>query len=91
MHYRDGRIYGWVAQRGVPHEAYPGKNLMIESLGAIDTTAFLRARFQLDDGSTVKVGAFTMNAPHNRDGAECETASCHSTTPGRSPASSRSA
>ncbi|MFI7451389.1 hypothetical protein ACIBQX_28100 [Nonomuraea sp. NPDC049714] len=45
-------------------------------MGPIDTTAFLRTRFQLDDGSTVKVGAFTMNAGHHRDGAECETAAC---------------
>nr|WP_202917973.1 phage minor head protein [Streptomyces taklimakanensis] len=76
VHYADGRIYGWVAQAGVPHEAYPGKNLTIESLGEIDTTAFLRTRFRLDDGTTVKVGAFTMNAGHHRDGAECETAAC---------------
>src|SRR5690606_40135653 len=32
--------------------------------------------FTLDDGSIVKAGAFTMNAPHHRDGAECETAAC---------------
>lgn len=76
VHYRDGRIYGWVAQAGVPHEAFPGKNLTIESLGEIDTTAFLRTRFPLDDGTSVKVGAMTMNVGHHRDGAECETAAC---------------
>ncbi|MFI9591197.1 phage minor head protein [Nonomuraea sp. NPDC052265] len=76
VHYADGRIYGWVAQAGVPHEGFPGRKLTVESLGDIDLTMFLRARFQLDDGSTVKVGAFTMNAGHHRDGAECETASC---------------
>lgn len=76
VHYADGRIYGWVAQAGVPHEGFPGRKLTVESLGDIDLTTFLRARFQLDDGSTVKVGAFTMNAGHHRDGAECETASC---------------
>lgn len=76
VHYADGRIYGWVAQAGVPHEAFPGKNLTIESLGEIDTTAFLRTRFRLDDGSTVRVGAFTMNVGHHRDGAECETSAC---------------
>jgi hypothetical protein len=76
VHYAGGRIYGWVAQRGVPHEGFPGRNLTIESLGQIDTTTFLRTRFQLDDGSTVRVGAFTMNAPHHRDGAECESAAC---------------
>ncbi|MEU2487044.1 hypothetical protein ABZ593_20850 [Streptomyces sp. NPDC012617] len=76
VHYADGRIYGWVAQAGEPHAGYPGKNLTIESLGRIDLTHFLRARFELDDGSTVKAGAFTMNAPHHRDGAECESAAC---------------
>ncbi|MFF3665458.1 phage minor head protein [Microtetraspora malaysiensis] len=76
VHYANGRIYGWVAQAGVPHEGYPGRNLTIESLGDIDTTAFLRTWFELDDGSRVRVGAFTMNAPHHRDGAECESSAC---------------
>ncbi|MFI6290035.1 phage minor head protein [Nonomuraea sp. NPDC050790] len=76
VHYRDGRIFGWVAQRGVPHEAYPGRRLTIEKLGDIDYSTFLRARFNLDDGTTVRAGAFTMNAGHHRDGAECETAAC---------------
>lgn len=76
VHYKDGRIYGWVAQAGEPHAGFPGKNLTIESLGKIDTTHFLRAKFALDDGTQVKAGAFTMNAPHNRDGAECETSAC---------------
>ncbi|WP_433341715.1 phage minor head protein [Streptomyces sp. CA-253872] len=76
VHYAGGRIYGWVAQAGEPHAGYPGRNLTIESLGALDMTHFLRARFKLDDGSYVKAGAFTMNAPHGRDGAECDTASC---------------
>ncbi|MFJ4703141.1 phage minor head protein [Streptomyces sp. NPDC088768] len=76
VHYKDGRVYGWVAQAGEPHAGYPGKSLTIESLGRIDTTHFLRAKFRLDDGSTVKAGAFTMNAGHHRDGAECETAAC---------------
>ena len=76
VHYSNGRIYGWVAQTGEPHAGYPGKKLTIESLGDIDLTHFLRARFQLDDGSTVRAGAFTMNAPHHRDGAECESAAC---------------
>ncbi|MEH0402864.1 phage minor head protein [Streptomyces sp. B21-089] len=76
VHYSGGRIFGWVAQAGEPHAGYPGRQLTIESLGDIDTSHFLRARFQLDDGSTVKAGAFTMNAPHHRDGAECENASC---------------
>src|SRR5690606_18168715 len=33
-------------------------------------------RFLLDDGTYAKVGAFTMNVGHHRDGAECETAAC---------------
>ncbi|GAA2697374.1 phage minor head protein [Nonomuraea recticatena] len=76
VHYRDGRIYGWVAQRGVPHEGMPGRRLTIEQLGDIDFSTFLRAKMNLDDGSTMKVGAFTMNVGHHRDGAECETAAC---------------
>lgn len=76
VHYKDGRIYGWVAQAGEPHAGHPGKNLTIESLGKLDMSHFLRARFKLDDGTFVKAGAFTMNAPHGRDGAECETAAC---------------
>lgn len=76
VHYANGRIFGWVAQAGEPHAGYPGRDLTIESLGRIDTTHFLRARFKLDDGSMVKAGAFTMNAPHHRDGAECESAAC---------------
>ncbi|WP_019548622.1 phage minor head protein [Streptomyces sulphureus] len=76
VHYADGRIYGWVAQVGEPHAGFPGRNLTIESLGRIDLTHFLRAKFKLDDGSMVKAGAFTMNAPHHRDGAECESAAC---------------
>ncbi|MFB7496080.1 phage minor head protein [Streptomyces sp. NPDC056161] len=76
VHYSGGRIYGWVAQAGEPHAGYPGRQLTIESLGALDMTHFLRARFKLDDGTYVKAGAFTMNVPHSRDGAECDTASC---------------
>ncbi|MFH8577129.1 phage minor head protein [Streptomyces zaomyceticus] len=76
VHYAAGRIFGWVAQAGEPHAGMPGRNLTIDSLGDIDTTHFLRARFKLDDGSLVRAGAFTMNVGHHRDGAECETASC---------------
>ncbi|MFD7573279.1 phage minor head protein [Streptomyces sp. NPDC055893] len=76
VHYAAGRIFGWVAQAGEPHAGMPGRNLTIDSLGEIDTTHFLRARFNLDDGSKVRAGAFTMNAGHHRDGAECETVSC---------------
>lgn len=76
VHHKDGRVYGWIAQTGEPHAGFPGRNLTIESLGKIDTTHFLRARFTLDDGSTVRAGAFTMNVPHDRDGAECNDESC---------------
>ncbi|WP_328427904.1 phage minor head protein [Streptomyces sp. NBC_00443] len=78
VHYANGRIYGWVAQAGVPHAGYPGKNLTIDKLAkqGLDFSHFLRARFPLDDGTMVKAGAFTMNAGHHRDGAECETAVC---------------
>ncbi|MFD8774480.1 phage minor head protein [Streptomyces sp. NPDC059916] len=76
VHYADGRVYGWVAQAGEPHAGFPGRNLTVESLGELDLSHFLRARFRLDDGTLVKAGAFTMNVPHHRDGAECESAAC---------------
>lgn len=75
VNYANGRIYGWVAQAGEPHAGH-AKKITIDTLGNIDTTHFLRQRFILDDGTTVKAGAFTMNAGHHRDGAECETAAC---------------
>jgi len=76
VHYAAGRVYGWVAQAGEPHAGLPGQNLTIESLGDIDLSHFLRARFPLDDGGVVRAGAMTMNVGHHRDGAECETAAC---------------
>jgi hypothetical protein len=75
VNYADGRIFGWVAQAGEPHAGF-AKKITIDTLGRIDTSHFLRQRFQLDDGSSVKAGAFTMNAGHHRDGAECETSAC---------------
>lgn len=75
VNYKDGRIFGWVAQAGEPHAGF-AKKITIDTLGRIDTTHFLRQRFQLDDGSSVKAGALVMNTGHHRDGAECETASC---------------
>lgn len=72
----EGRIYGWVAQRGVPHDGFPGQNLTLDDLEPIDLTHFLKARFRLDNGETVPVGPITMNVGHHRDGAECETAAC---------------
>ncbi|MFF5968262.1 phage minor head protein [Streptomyces collinus] len=78
VHYKDGRVYGWVAQAGVPHAGYPGKKLTIEKLAreGLDMSHFLRARFRLDDGSEIRVGALTMNVGHHRDGAQCENAAC---------------
>ncbi|MGA5033381.1 hypothetical protein ACPB8P_22815 [Streptomyces cellulosae] len=68
-------MYGWVAQAGVPHEVH-GRKVMIDKLGKIDTSYFLRAKFPLDDGTEVAVGTITMNVGHHRDGFECETAAC---------------
>ncbi|MER6980676.1 hypothetical protein ABT317_27820, partial [Streptomyces carpinensis] len=78
VHYKDGRVFGFVATMDEPHAGYPGKNLTVRKLAAqgLDFTHFLRAKRQLDDGTTVRVGAMTMNVGHHRDGAECETASC---------------
>lgn len=75
VNYANGRIFGWVAQAGEQHAGFARK-VTIDSIGRIDTSHFLRQRFTLDDGSVVKAGAYTMNAGHHRDGAECETASC---------------
>lgn len=76
VHYSGGRVFGWVAQAGEPHAGIPGRKVTIDNLGAIDMTHYLRARFRLDNGRTVKAGAMTMNVGHHRDGAECETAAC---------------
>jgi 2'-5' RNA ligase len=75
VNYANGRIFGWVAQAGEPHAGF-AKKITIDTLGRIDTSHFLRQRFTLDDGSIVKAGAYTMNAGHHRDGAECETSAC---------------
>lgn len=75
VNYANGRVFGWVAQAGEPHAGF-AKKITIDGLGRIDTSHFLRQRFTLDDGSSVKAGAFTMNVGHHRDGAECETSAC---------------
>lgn len=77
VHYKDGRVFGWVAQSGVPHAAH-GPKITIDKIAAegLDTSHFLRAKFTLDDGTVVRAGAFTMNVGHHRDGFECETAAC---------------
>src|SRR5690606_16023417 len=66
----DGRIYGWVAQRGVCHDGYTGQCVTIDQLGDVDTSYFLRSRVRLDDGSQIRVGVFTMNAGHDNDGTD---------------------
>lgn len=78
VNYKDGRVYGWVAKKGVPHAGYPGKNLTIEKLmrEGMDFSNFLRQRFTVDDGSEVRVGPMTADVGHHRDGAQCETAAC---------------
>lgn len=79
VNYSRGRVYGWVAKAGVPHAGYPGKNLVIEKIAreGIDFSHFLRQRFTLDDGSTVKAGAFTMNVGHDQDDkVVCQTNAC---------------
>lgn len=75
VNYSNGRIFGWVAQAGEPHAGF-AKKITIDGLGRVDTTHFLRQPFPLDDGTTVKAGAYTMNVGHHRDGAECETSAC---------------
>lgn len=75
VNYANGRIFGWVAQAGEAHAGF-AKKVTVDGLGRIDTSHFLRQRFTLDNGATVKAGAFTMNAGHHRDGAECETSAC---------------
>ncbi|WP_188195576.1 hypothetical protein [Nonomuraea sp. SYSU D8015] len=66
----DGRIYGWVAQKGVSHDGYTGQCVTIDQLGDVDTSYFLRSRVRLDDGSETRVGVFTMKAGHDNDGTD---------------------
>lgn len=77
VHYKAGRIYGWVAQAGVPHASY-GAKVTIEKIAAkgLDLSHFLRQKYALDDGTEVRAGAYTMDVGHHRDGYECETAAC---------------
>lgn len=74
VNYSNGRIFGWVARAGEPHAGFPGRRLTVESLGKIDLTHYLRQRFTLDSGETVKAGVFTMNTGHHND--ICETDAC---------------
>ncbi|MFF5655212.1 phage minor head protein [[Kitasatospora] papulosa] len=75
VHFNGGRVYGWVAQTGVPHAVH-GRKIQIEKLGRLDMSHFLRAKFSLDNGQEIAVGTVTMNVGHHRDGWQCETASC---------------
>jgi hypothetical protein len=75
VNYSNGRIFGWVAQSGEPHAGF-AKKITVDGLGRIDTSHFLRQRFQLDDGSAVRAGVLIMNNGHHADGAECETDAC---------------
>lgn len=69
----DGRVYGWVARKGVCHDGYTGQCVTIDQLGDVDTTYFLRSRIRLDNGETVRVGVFTMNAGHDNDGTDASS------------------
>lgn len=69
LHFENGRIYGWVAQNGVCHDAFSG-SCVTAPLDQVDLRTFLRQPLTLDDGSVVQVGAFTMGAGHDNDGAE---------------------
>lgn len=72
VHYENGRIWGWVAQEGVCHDAFSGQ-CVGAPLGTVELDRFNRQPITLDDGSTVKVGVFTMDAGHDNDGAEAGT------------------
>lgn len=69
FHYDNGRVYGWVAQKGVCHDGYTNQCLRIDDFGRFDLTTFLRARIDLDNGDEVAVGVFTMNTGHANDGS----------------------
>lgn len=73
--YDGGRVYGWVARAGEPHAGH-AKKITIDGLGKIDTTHFLRQRFQTTAGTTVRAGVLTLATGHHNDGASCETAAC---------------
>ena len=72
LHLEDGRIFGWVAQAGVCHDAFRGR-CQTPPLGSVELSTFLRQPMVLDDGSTVRVGVFTMNAGHDNDGTEANS------------------
>lgn len=69
LHYENGRIYGWVAQNGVCHDAFSG-SCVTAPLRNVDLRTFLRQPVTLDDGSTVRAGVFTMGTGHDNDGAD---------------------
>ena len=75
VNYAGGRIWGWVAQAGEPHAGY-AKKITVDGLGKIDLSHFLRQRFVLDSGETIKAGVYVINNGHHADGALCETGAC---------------
>lgn len=75
VNYANGRIWGWVAQAGEPHAGF-AKKITIDGLGKIDLSHFLRQRFVLDSGETIKAGVYVINNGHHADGALCETEAC---------------
>ncbi|MFC5076129.1 hypothetical protein ACFPN0_32135 [Kitasatospora cinereorecta] len=81
VHYANGRVYGWVAQVGDPTRA-TRKKLTIEKLAreGLDFSHFLRAKFELDDGSSIRVGAMTMNVGTTATAPSVTMRSASSTT-----------
>lgn len=72
IHYKNGRIFGWVAQAGVCHDAFT-KECVTAPLGSVDLKTFLRQPATLDDGTTIQVGVLAMNAGHHNDGADANS------------------
>lgn len=67
--YANGRMFGWVAQRGVCHDGVTGSCLK-PPLDNVDLSTFLRSKVELDDGSVITAGVFTMGTGHDNDGAD---------------------
>ena len=64
-----GRLWGWVAQAGVCHDAFSG-TCVTAPLGSVDLRTFNRQPIELDDGTTINVGVLTMGTGHDNDGAD---------------------
>lgn len=72
VHLSGDRIFGWVAQSGVCHDAFAGR-CVLAPLDNVDLDTFLRQPITLDDGSEVRVGVLTLNVGHDGDGADSES------------------